>query len=129
MRIINGYLVIWWADGTYSAVPMLRIGALIIFSAIAFCVLWLIGFLIAVAENRRRRYVSYLPQLPAEIETPEPADHYKEQTTRLVELKKKLDAETDLAESYVRAMQVKGELYELPEVIDHERAKRRARGK
>jgi hypothetical protein len=63
-------------------------------------------------------------QLPAEIASPREPTYYKEQTARLSELRQKLEAETALAEQYLKAARTMGELDELPEIIAHENAKR-----
>jgi len=68
-------------------------------------------------------------KLPKEIRNPEPAEHYEEQTARVQALKRKLDAETQLAESQIAAARAKAELQELDEIVAHVHAKRRAKAR
>jgi len=60
-----------------------------------------------------------------EISTPEPAEYYDDQASRARALKRKLDAETDLAESFINAKRTRAELYEIEEILGNDRAKRR----
>jgi len=128
MSVINGYLIIQWVNGDISAIPMV----VVFFFVFALIVGLLIACVLDMEKNARvrRQYADYYAaqsRLPAEITTPQSVDYYSEQTARVLELKKKLDAQTALAESYIRAMRTKGELEELPEILGHDQAKRIAR--
>jgi hypothetical protein len=63
--------------------------------------------------------------LPEEISTPEPAEYYEDQAARARALKRKLDAETELAESFINAKRTRAELDEIEEILGHDKAKRR----
>jgi hypothetical protein len=63
--------------------------------------------------------------LPTELSTPESADYYEDQASRARALKRKLDAETDLAESFINAKRTRAELDEIEEILRHDKAKRR----
>ncbi len=81
----------------------------------------------AALSSRPRSYTTVtLPTvtLPKEISTPETVEYYEEHTARARALKSKLDAETELAESYINAMRTKGELDELSEILGHDKTKR-----
>jgi len=60
-----------------------------------------------------------------EIRTPEPAEYYDDQASRARALKRKLDAETELAESFINAQRTRAELDEIEEILGNDRAKRR----
>jgi hypothetical protein len=64
-------------------------------------------------------------ELPPEIRTPEPPEYYDDQASRARALKRKLDAETALAESYINAKRARAELDEIEEILGHDKAKRR----
>ena len=51
--------------------------------------------------------------LPEEVQTPESVEHYDDMTARTRALKRKLDADTELAESYIKAGRAKAELEDL----------------
>jgi hypothetical protein len=61
----------------------------------------------------------------SEISTPEPAEYYDDQASRARALKRKLDAETELADSYINAKRTRAELDEIEEILRHDKAKRR----
>jgi len=61
----------------------------------------------------------------SEISTPEPAEYYDDQASRARALKRKLDAETELADSYINAKRTRAELDEIEEILRNDRAKRR----
>ena len=62
--------------------------------------------------------------LPEEVQTPESVEYYDDMSARTRALKRKLDADTELAESYIKAGRAKAEL----EDLDSE-AQRRTRGR
>jgi hypothetical protein len=59
-----------------------------------------------------------------EIETPEPTEYYEDRAARARALKRKLDADTELADSFIKAARTKGELDELSEILGHDKVKR-----
>jgi hypothetical protein len=65
--------------------------------------------------------------LPAEIITPEPVKYYEDQASRAQALKRQLDTETELAESYINAKRVRAQLDEIEEMLSHDKAKRKQR--
>ena len=62
--------------------------------------------------------------LPEEVQTPESVEHYEDMTARSRALKRQLDADTELAESYIRAARTRAELEDL-DSEPHRRARRR----
>ncbi len=126
MFIHHGNLVFETTDGRYFVMPL----SLIFFLLAVFVVGTIVAIVVEYASKPAPvQYTYYTPPLPPEIQTPQPVDHYAEQAARARALKEKLDADTDLAESYLKSMRIKGELEEVPEILDHERAKRIAQGR
>jgi hypothetical protein len=60
-----------------------------------------------------------------EISTPESVEYYEDQAARTRALKRKLDEETELAESVINAKRARAELDEIEEILNHDKAKRR----
>lgn len=88
--------------------------------AILITVIWA-----AIAESSKGEHASTVG-LPKELRTSEPAEHYDDQAGRARALRRKLDAETELAKSYLEAVRSKAELDDLTEFLSHDKAKRRA---
>ena len=62
---------------------------------------------------------------PDELNAPESPEYYDDQASRARALKRKLDAETALAESYINAKRTRAELDEIEAILEHDKAKRR----
>src|ERR1700730_9869003 len=80
---------------------------------------------IIYAVTHARSSASASDDLPTELSTPESADYYEDQASRARALKRKLDAETELAESFINAKRTRAELDEFEEILRHDKAKRR----
>jgi hypothetical protein len=102
-------------DGRYLVVP----DGLVLLGVLVFVVI--AGGLVAgtLASKGDRE------SLPDEIGSPQSSEYYDDQAARMRALKRKLDAETDLAESYINAKRTRAELDELPEILGHDKARRR----
>jgi hypothetical protein len=81
---------------------------------------------LAIAKDAKAKS-NEASNLAAEIAEPQSVEYYEELTSRARALKRTLDAETELAESYINTMRTRGLLDELPEMLDHDRAKRTAK--
>ena len=124
MYIYQDFLIIEYANGTYKAIPIVVVllAALIFIGLLAVCA-------VVIEADSKARQARYVAHLPAEIKSPQSTDFYREQTERTRALKAKLDADTDLAESYIKAIRTQGELEEIPEILSHEQTKRMARNR
>jgi hypothetical protein len=67
-------------------------------------------------------------QVPQQVIYPDTAEHYEKEAARLRALKHKLDAETELTESYIKAERAKAEAQELSEILAHDKSMRRGAG-
>jgi hypothetical protein len=67
-------------------------------------------------------------QMPQQVIYPDTADDYESEAARLRALKHKLDAETELTESYIKAERKKAEAEELSEILAHDKAMRSGGG-
>ena len=103
------------ADGRYLVIPDL-FAFMVAVSAIG-------GVLMIIASSSSSGRGG--SDLPSEIDTPEPAEYYEDQASRARALKRNLDAETELAESYINAKRTRAELDEIEEILGHDKAKRR----
>ncbi len=112
------YIEIERADGSV----LLLDERFVLFLLIAAVVLITAVGLAATLSSGPRTYTTVA--LPPEISTPEPVQYYEEHAARARALKSKLDAETELAESYINAMRTKGELDELGEILGHDKVMR-----
>jgi hypothetical protein len=80
---------------------------------------------IAVAcSDQSKPSATFSEYLPEEVRAPESVEYYDDMTARTRGLKRQLDADTELAESYIKARRAKAEL----EDLDSE-ARRHARGR
>jgi hypothetical protein len=80
---------------------------------------------IAVAcSDQSKPSATFSEYLPEEVRAPESVEYYDDMTARARGLKRQLDADTELAESYIKARRAKAEL----EDLDSE-ARRHARGR
>jgi hypothetical protein len=103
------------ADGSYFVIPEVLVLAV----ALAF----LLGVIFKISDAVTS--ASSGDDLPVELSTPETADYYDDQAARARALKRQLDAETELAESYINAKRTKAQLDEIEEILGHDKAKRR----
>jgi hypothetical protein len=103
------------ANGRYLVLP----DVLVFFVGVVI----LLGVVAAFIESASSR--SGGTDLPDEITNPEPAEYYEGQAARVRALKRKLDAETELAQSFINAKRTRAELDEIEEVLRHDQAKRR----
>ena len=94
-------------------------------------VIVLIGAVVALAaliaivcSDESKPSATFSEYLPEVLQTPESVEYYEDMTARTRALKRQLDADTELAESYIKAGRAKAEL----EDLDSE-ARRRARGR
>ena len=109
-----------WADGSVTHVPD-EIVMLVVLGAVLGLALLCASFDDTSAPSSVTRMSLDLPE---EVRTPESVEYYQDVTARTRALKCKLDADTELAESYVKAARARAEL----EDLDSE-AHRRATGR
>ena len=90
---------LYWPDGSVTCVPdeMLLLGALI---GLAAC-FWLVDSWIERASSSS--------SIPKEVREPQSVEYYQDMTERTHALKRKLDADTELAESYIKAARARAE--------------------
>ena len=106
------------SDGRYLIIP----GGFLMLCGLAALVTTVI-FVISQSDTAKQAG----DEISFEISTPESSDYYDDQAARARALKRKLDAEVDLAKSYIDAARTKAELDELTEILDLDKAKRRAK--
>jgi hypothetical protein len=117
-----GASYLYWRDGSVTYVPDEIILALLVAGAAA-C-LWHLN-----EHSSGSSIVSEMSlDLPDEVREPESVEYYDDVTERTRALKRKLDAETELAESYIRAARAKAELEDLDNIRPARTGRHGARG-
>jgi hypothetical protein len=115
---------VYWNDGSFTYVPD-QVVILALLLGLLLYAGWVFARIDRTSSSSLTRLSDYLPQ---EIREPDTAEHYDEMTERTRALKRKLDADTELAESYFRAARVKAELEDLDYVPDENPTSWRLRG-
>jgi len=126
LRTVLAGLAIWSVASSAAAysghiyVDRNAIGSLLLIGSIVALIVWAV---------RAAREKPGLDGLPPEFRTDDSAEDYDAQATRLRALKRKLDAEAELTESYINAELARGKLDEVAEILRHDRARRSAGGR
>jgi hypothetical protein len=97
---------------------------ILVISVAVLAVIFIVGALISAFESRGSKTTVALPD---ELDAPERAEFYDDQAERARALKRKLDAETELAESFLKGKRVRAELDEIEEILELDKAGRRPR--
>lgn len=108
-------LYIYWRDGSVSYMPLEKVVAFLI---IGFIVTGVATIIKAIAEATGTS-TTY------QVNVPQSAQSYHDEAERIRAMAHKIDAEAQLAESYINAMRTRGQLEDLPEVLQHDQAMRR----
>jgi hypothetical protein len=112
-----GYYL-YWRDGSVSYLPDELIG-------LAALVALVVGVAVLLACIDGATSSSGVTQmsldLPEEIREPESVEQYEDMAARTRALKRKLDADTDLAESYIKAARTRAALDDLDETPGDDR--------
>jgi hypothetical protein len=116
-----GASYLYWRNGSVTYLP----DELMLFAVAlaAAALLWLV-----LNENASSSSIGQMSlDLPDEVREPESVEYYDDMTDRTRALKRKLDADTDLAQSYISAARARAELDEIAEIEDagHGRMNRR----
>src|SRR5438128_1849883 len=104
-------LYIYWSDG--SVTHLTPQGFLLLFVGLLLSVLALIYNIYGIVTSYQ---VSVRPRTD---------ESYQQEAERIRAMAQKIDAEAQLAESYINAMRTRAHLEEAPEIRQHEQAKRR----
>lgn len=102
-----------WPNGAYTYVP----NELIILGAIVG-----LGVVLAAAFSSSSSTSSFTVHDPGGFDS---AEHYDQEAERVRALSRKLDAETDLAESYIKAKRTRAELDDVEEMFREDKRRRR----
>jgi hypothetical protein len=116
-------LYLHWRDGSVTHVPDEMIMLALVIGALA-CLWFLFSIMEDTSSSSSVDQVSL--DLPEEVRTPESVEYYDDMTERTRALKRKLDADTELAESYIGAARARAELEEIDET---DRLNRRINGR
>jgi hypothetical protein len=106
-------LWIEWPNGSYTYVP----NELIILAAIV-----ALGGGLAAAFSSSSSVASFTVHDPDGLDS---AEHYDSEAARFRALSRKLDAETDLAESVIKAKRTRAELHDVEELFRDRKSRRR----
>jgi hypothetical protein len=109
--VANAAFNLYWPDDTVMYIPdevIFVIGVV----ALVVC-LALICALIEEATSSSSSIAQMDLDLPEEVSEPESVEYYDEVTARTRALKDKLDADTELAESYIKAARARAALEDL----------------
>jgi hypothetical protein len=103
---------LYWQDGSVTYFP----DEIVLFAGL-FTVAVCLGIIYSCIENGSSSSSSSIAQmdldLPDEVREPEPVEYYNDLTARTRALKEKLDADTELAESYIKAARARAALDDL----------------
>lgn len=111
-------LYIYWGDGSVSYLRPESVLALLL---TGFLVAAAIAGIIAACEQENTTTMV----TPYEVTAPPTAEGYHQEADRIKAMARKIDAEAQLAESYINAMRTRALLEELPEILEHDQAMRR----
>jgi hypothetical protein len=117
---------LYWQDGSVTYFPDGFLVLLAGFLAVAIC-LGLVYYCIENGSSTSSSIAHMDLDLPEEVREPESVEHYDDVTARTRALKEKLDADTELAESYIKAARARAALDDLEDVRRDSRTSRRAR--
>jgi hypothetical protein len=106
-------LFIYWPDGSVSYLPHENVVMIM-----AFIVSGVVLIIKAIVEATGTT-TTY------EVSAPQTAQSYHDEADRIRAMARKIDAEAQLAESYINAMRTRGQLEELPEILQHDQTMRR----
>jgi hypothetical protein len=120
----NAGFYLYWQDGSVTYLPneIVLLAALLV-AAIG------VGLIYSGIENASSSSSSIVQMdldLPEEVRQPESVEYYDEMTGRTRALKEKLDADTELAESYIRSARARAALDDLEDVRRDRGTSRRA---
>ena len=106
----GGYYL-YWRDGSVSYLPdgVIALAALI---GLVVCIVVVAALIDGISSPSSVDQTGGL-DLPDEIKKPDTVEHYEDMTARTRALKRKLDADTELAESYIKAARARAELDDL----------------
>jgi hypothetical protein len=97
---------VYWRDGSVTYLP-----DEVVTLAVVLGLLVCIGLVFACIAGVTSSSVTRMSlDLPEEIREPDTVKHYEEMTERTRALKRKLDADIELAERYIKAVRAKAEL-------------------
>jgi hypothetical protein len=104
-----GASYLYWPNGSVTHLPDELIILAVLISAAAF-------FLSKMGNSPSSRVDRMSLDLPEEVREPESVEYYDDMTERTRALKSKLDADTELAETYINASRTRAELEEIEEI-------------
>jgi hypothetical protein len=108
-------------DGSWLFIPEPLLLVFVLLSVLA------LGSIMTAGGSRERRTAGDDLGFPQGLGTPESSEYYDDQAAKARALKRKLDAETELAESYLKGKRVRAELDEVEYILELDTARRRQR--
>jgi hypothetical protein len=113
---------VYWRDGSVTYLP-----DEVVTLAVVLGLLLCIGLVFACIAGVSSSSVTRMSlDLPEEIREPDTVKHYEEMTERTRALKRKLDADTELAESYIKAARARAALDDLDDTPGEKPARGRS---